>query len=689
MVEVSGSDVTDDHARAIAAERIAELRSEILEHNRRYYEDDEPSIPDSEWDVLMVELRSLEAEYPELDVADSPSHSVGGAPASQFAEVVHSLPMMSLDNAFTFVDLDAWGQRVARGLGAGQATGPIVCELKFDGLAISIRYEKGRMVRAATRGNGRVGEDVTANVRTIADVPHRLAAGAPAVLEVRGEVHMSLAVFAALNETLQAAGERTYVNPRNTAAGSLRQKDASITASRNLSFWSYGVGDVQGAPELRSHHETLEYLASLGLPVNPEYRVVDDLAAAREYIEHRQLHRHDLTYEIDGVVIKVDSIERQRALGSTSHAPKWAIAYKFPPEERTTLLREIQVSVGGKGKATPFAVLEPVFVGGSTVGVATLHNEDQVKAKDVRPGDTVIVRKAGDVIPEVVGPVLAERPKGLKPWVFPPQCPCPQQYPLVREGRDAAHYCRNPVCPIQKAGWIEHFASREAMDIEGLGESRVQLLVEQGFIADIGDIYSIDFDRLRTLEGFGDLSVQNLRAAIESSKSRPLSALIVGLNIRHVRGVAAEALAAAFGDLDRIMGSSEDQLAAVSGIGPITAKSVFAYFADDGNRRIVEKLRAAGVNFSAPEGTGTMLEQTLTGKSVVITGTLAGFSRDAAEAAVKARGGKATGSVSKSTLAVVLGDAPGANKVTKAEQLGIPMIDENTFTRLLETGTLS
>ena len=682
------SDVTEDHARAIATVRIGELRAEIREHNRRYYEEDEPSIPDSEWDALMVELRSLEAEYPELDSPDSPSHSVGASPATQFAEVVHSVPMMSLDNAFTFADLEAWGQRAARGLGADQPVGALVCELKFDGLAISIRYEKGRLVRAATRGNGRVGEDVTANVRTIADVPHRLAKGAPAVLEVRGEVYMKLAVFAALNDALREAGERTYVNPRNTAAGSLRQKDAAMTASRNLSFWSYGVGEVQGAPPMQSHAETLEYLSSLGLPVNPEMRVVADLAAAREYIEHREVHRHDLTYEIDGVVVKVDAIERQRALGSTSHAPKWAIAYKFPPEERTTLLRDIQVSIGGKGKATPFAVLEPVFVGGSTVGVATLHNEDQVKAKDVRPGDTVIVRKAGDVIPEVVGPVLTERPKGLKPWVFPSHCPCPEHYPLTREGSDAAHYCRNPICPIQKAGWIEHFASREAMDIEGLGESRVQLFVEQGFINDIGDIYSMDFERLRKLEGFGDLSVNNLRAAIEASKKRPLSALLVGLNIRHVRGVAAEALAAAFGDLDRIMNSSAEQLAAVNGIGPTTARSVYEYFADEHHRAIVEKLRAAGLDFTAPESSSTLLEQTLSGKSVVITGTLAGFSREEAEAAVKAHGGKATGSVSKSTLAVVLGESPGANKVNKAEQLGIPMIDEAAFTRLLETGTL-
>jgi DNA ligase (NAD+) len=677
------------HERDVAAARIEELRALVLEHNRRYYEEDAPTIPDAEYDALLVELRGLEGEWPELDRADSPTHTVGGAPSTTFAEVVHARRMMSLDNAFSPAELEAWLARAQRGAPEGVAVTPLVCELKFDGLAISLRYERGRLVRAATRGNGRVGEDVTANVRTIAAIPHRLVADAPPVLEVRGEVYMPLAVFEALNASLEATGQPRYANPRNTAAGSLRQKDPSITASRGLAFWAYGTGEVVDGPELATHSGTLQYLGTLGLPVNPELRVVPDVAAVLAYLEHRQQHRHDLPYEIDGVVVKVDRLDLQLALGATSHAPKWAVAYKFPPEERTTLLRDIQVSVGGKGKATPFAVLEPVVVGGSTVGMATLHNEDQVRAKDVRPGDTVIVRKAGDVIPEVVGPVLSARPADLPPWTFPTHCPCPVGYPLTREPPDAAHYCRNATCPVQRAGWIEHFASREAMDIEGLGESRIRLFVEAGIIRDIGDVYSLDVERVRALEGFGETSVANLLRAIDASRDQPLASLLVGLNIRHVRRVVAEVLADAFGHLDRIRDADEATLAAVDGIGPVTAHSVHQWFRDPDNLALVERLRAAGVNLEAAEPAGTLLPQVLAGKSVVVTGTLDGFSRDEADAAIKARGGKATGSVSKSTYAVVVGAAPGANKVTKAESLGVPMLDEAGFLRLLDSGEIA
>lgn len=671
------------------AARIEWLRATIRHHDRLYYELDAPEIPDSEYDALMRELRALEEEYPELVTPDSPTQRVGGAPGEAFAPVVHRVPMMSLDNAFDRGELEAWGARLQRRLAEldGDRLGEVglVCELKIDGVAISLRYEGGHLVQAATRGDGRVGEDVTANARTITDVPERLPAGAPAVLEVRGEVYMPIAVFEEINRAQRAAGERTYVNPRNTAAGSLRQKDPSVTARRGLAFWSYQVGELEGVPMPPTHLETLALLAGLGFPVNPEitrFTGFDDVYA---FCEHWQAHRHDLPYEIDGVVVKVDDLALRDALGSTAKAPRWAIAYKFPPEERTTLLRDIMVSIGRTGRATPFAVLEPVFVGGSTVSVATLHNEDQVAAKDVRPGDIVIVRKAGDVIPEVVGPVLAERPEGLPPWTFPTDCPVCGT-PLVRPEGEADHRCPNEACPARVAGAIEHFASRGAMDIEGLGEQRVRLFAELGMLHDVADVYFLDFDRLRGLEGFGETSIANLRAAIEASRSRPLANLLVGLNIRHLGPAGAEALAAHFGHLDRLAQASVEEISAVEGIGPVIAHSVAEWFADERNREVIEKLRRAGVNFAGPER--PELPRTLEGMSVVVTGTLAGYSREEAEEAIKTRGGRSPGSVSARTTALVVGEAPGASKVAKAEQLGIPILDEAGFERLLATGEL-
>ncbi len=435
---------------------------------------------DAEYDALLVELRALEEAHPDLVTPDSPTQRVQGWATATFAPVVHRAPMMSLDNAFDGAELAAWGARVARGLGGAPAR--YVCELKIDGLAISLRYEGGALVQAATRGDGQVGEDVTANVATIGVVPKRLPRGAPEVLEVRGEVYMPAAAFEELNRRQEEAGQRRFVNPRNSAAGSLRQKDASITAARDLAFWAYQPGEVVGGPDLTSHHQTLELLAGLGLPVNPEIETVDSLEAVEDYCRRWEEHRHDLGYEIDGVVVKVDDLAQRAVLGFTSKAPRWAIAYKFPPEERTTLLRDVMVSIGRTGRATPFAVLEPVFVGGSTVGLATLHNEDQVRAKDVRPGDTVIVRKAGDVIPEVVGPVLSLRPDDAPPWVFPTICPCPLQSTLVRAEGEADTRCVEPSCPFQRDQRIIHFGSRGAMDIEGLGERTVMLLSELNLV---------------------------------------------------------------------------------------------------------------------------------------------------------------------------------------------------------------
>ena len=670
--------------------RIAELTRQVRHHADLYYNRDAPEIPDAEYDALMVDLRRLEERHPELADPLSPTRTVGAPPSELFAPVAHEVPMMSLDNAFGLEELRAWDTRATSRLDG--PAGPYVCELKFDGLAISVRYENGRLVRAATRGDGRVGEDVTHNVVTIGDVPRTLGPGAPDVLEVRGEVYMAIPAFERLNEAREAAGEARYANPRNTAAGSLRQKDPTVTAERELSWWCYQLGGMTGGPAIGRHSETLEFLHGLGLPVNDAWLLAEDLAAVEEYVRTAEQQRHAHDYETDGVVIKVDDFGRQAELGVTSHHPRWAVAYKFPPEERTTKLKEIQVSIGGKGKATPFAVLEPVFVGGSTVQMATLHNEDQVKAKDVRPGDTVVVRKAGDVIPEVLRPVLSERPDDSKAWTFPEVCPlpCPNESPLVREEGDAAHHCRHPHCPAQQAGAIEHFASRGAMDIEGLGEKNVRLLIGEELIADVADVYALEEADVVALERFGPKKAQNLMAGIEASKERSLARLLFGLNIRHLGGAVGEFLADAFGNLDEIIAASEDELAEVPGVGPTIAASVQAFFEDEDNLAVVEKLRAAGVNFAGPvrADADEALPATLEGKAVVVTGTLENYSREEAAAAISARGGRSPSSVSRSTTAVVAGSSPGASKVNKAEDLEVPVLDEQEFENLLATGNL-
>jgi DNA ligase (NAD+) len=666
--------------------RIVDLRAQVAHHNRLYHELDAPEIPDGEYDLLVRELRSLEEQHPEFADDSSPAAVVGGAASTAFTPVTHAVPMMSLDNAMDGDELRAWADRVVRGLDG--VVPAFVAELKIDGLAMSLRYEGGVLVQAATRGDGRVGEDVTANVRTIRDIPHQLPSHAPEVVEVRGEVYMSLTVFGELNAEYEAAGERPLVNPRNAAAGSLRQKDPEMTAKRRLSFWSYQLGEVVGGPDFATHSETLEFLRGLGFPVNPEIRSLDSIDAVAAHCLDHQEHRHDLAYEIDGVVVKVDDLAQRGLLGSTSRAPRWAIAYKFPPEERTTILQDILVSVGRTGRATPFAVLEPVFVGGSTVSMATLHNQDQVAVKDVRPGDTVIVRKAGDVIPEVVGPVLSLRPADAEPWQFPSDCPTCGQ-PLVRPEGEADTRCVAPDCPAQRDQKVAYWASRGAMDIEGLGEQMVEKLTAAGLVHDPADLYTLTVEQLESLERVGAKSAANLVEEIEKSKQQPLPKLLTALGVRHLGPAASQALTAEFHTLDAIMAKTADEMAAVDGVGSVIASTVRNWFDQPANQVFIERLRTAGVGFGDPEAALRAAEakaaipQTLEGRTVVVTGTVPGHNREEAEAAVVERGGKSPGSVSKKTFALVVGDGAGASKLTKAESFGTPIVPADRFEEFL------
>lgn len=759
------TDPRDDDA-ALAAERASALRAEVSSHDERYHRLDAPIIADADYDALVRELRSIEDAHPDLVTDDSPTQRVGSAASALFAPVAHRQPMMSLDNAFDAESLEAWGDRLERRLASAPEDDPVdyVCELKIDGVAISIVYQDGALVQAATRGDGRVGEDVTANIETIGVIPHHLGAGAPRLLEVRGEVYMARSAFARLQATQEevnrgrlAEGRKpnpVAVNPRNAAAGSLRQKDPTVTASRELSMWCYQLGEVEGGPTFTRHRETLDFLAEAGLPVNPEITLLPTLADVRAYCLRWQADRAGLDYDIDGAVVKVDALATRNALGFTSRAPRWAVAYKFPPEERTTRLLSIMVSVGRTGRTTPYAELEPVFVGGANVRQATLHNQDQVAVKDVRPGDVVVVRRAGDVIPEVVGPVLPRDDPDRPPWEFPTNCPCPRRSTLVRPEGESDTRCVDLECPFQRAGSIEHFAGRGSMDVEGFGEQRVRLFLDLGLMGDIADLYAIDWDRLvelrtvmtawataavaaargrigddaarldavdtsdivaatpevaetvlgpelagdlvadvgrfrstaDTLRGLGEEAVANLNDAIAATRDRPLAKLLVGLNIRHLGPAGSEALAATLGHLDAIESASEEAMAAVEGVGPVIAAAVRSWFDDEANRAVIDKLRAAGVNLEGPARPD--VEPVLLGRAVVVTGTLDGFSRDEAAEAIKVRGGKSPGSVSKKTYAVVVGVEPGASKLTKAEDLGVPVLDEAAFTELLATGEL-
>ncbi len=666
-----------------AAARVTELRELIEYHNDRYFARDAPEISDAEYDALVRELVDLETRHPELVTPDSPTQHPGGAPSATFAHVEHLVPMFSLDNAFNLEELLAWGKRIER-LVPGVVR--FVAEPKMDGLAMSLLYENGRLTRGATRGDGVTGEDVTANVATIGSVPKRLSGRQPpAVLEVRGEVFMPLESFEALNRRQSEADGRLFANPRNAAAGSLRQKDPGITASRDLGIFCYQLGAMEGGPVLFTHVETLDWLREVGFPVNPLIEAFDSLGAVHAFCEGMLEQRHSLPYEIDGVVVKVDDLGRRDELGFTSKAPRWALAYKFPPEEKNTILRNIMVSIGRTGRATPFAELEPVFVGGSTVGLATLHNQDEVARKDVRIGDTVIVRKAGDVIPEVVGPVKTVRKRGARKWTFPTECPVCGG-PLVRLEGEADHRCVNFDCPAQRVQRIVFFAGRGAMDIEGLGEERVRQFVDAGLLSDAGDLYSLAVEQLVPLERIGQKSAEALIDNIEESKQRPLAKLLVGLGIRHVGPAAAIALARELRHLDRIMSASLEELTAVEGVGPIIAESIRRFFETERNQHVLAKLRAAGVNLEGPAAAAPVPGGvSLAGLTFVLTGGLEGLTREAAEAEIESRGGRITSSVSKKTSYVVVGANPGS-KLAKAEQLNRPQLDEAGLVELLEHG---
>ena len=683
-----------------AREEHARLSQELDEHSYRYYVLDAPTASDAEYDALMRRVQALEDEYPELRTPASPTQRVAGTYSTLFTPVDHLERMLSLDNAFTADELTAWAHRVERDAGAVPA---YLCELKVDGLAVSLLYEGGRLVRGATRGDGRTGEDVTPNIRTIEGVPHRLGGSdAPRVLEVRGEVFFPVADFEGLNEALVAAGKAPFANPRNTAAGSLRQKDPRVSASRPLRMVVHGVGRVVAGPEISAQSQWYEALRGWGLPTSARAEVVPDLTGVQRFIDHYGEHRHSVEHEIDGVVVKVDDLALQRRLGSTSRAPRWAIAFKYPPEEVNTKLLDIQVNVGRTGRVTPFGRMEPVRVSGSTVEMATLHNASEVERKGVLIGDTVVLRKAGDVIPEIVGPVVALRDGTERPFVMPTECPeCGTPLGPEKEG-DADIRCPNTrSCPAQLRERLFHVAGRGAFDIEVLGYEAAVALLDAGVVTDEGDLFSLDAATLRGVDLFTraakksdppeaiqdgrvlSANGQRLLDNLEVARHRPLWRVLVGLSIRHVGPTAAQALAREFRSLDRIAAASTDELAGAEGVGPTIAEAIREWFAVDWHRAIVDKWRAAGVSMA--DGTADEGPRPLEGLSIVVTGSLDGFSRDSATEAIAALGGRASSSVSKKTAFVVAGESPGS-KFDKAVQLGVPVLDEAGFRVLLDSG---
>ncbi|MED3662482.1 NAD-dependent DNA ligase LigA [Ureibacillus sp. FSL K6-8385] len=659
--------------------RVAELNKLLHEYAYAYYVLDKPLVPDAVYDQLMLELMEIEKEHPELVYPDSPTQRVGGKPLEGFKKVTHRYPMLSLSNAFNEEELRDFDRKIRQAIGDDYN---YVCELKIDGLAIALRYENGIFVQGATRGDGSVGEDITVNLKTIKDIPLRLRE--PVTIEVRGEAYMPKKSFAELNREREENGEDLFANPRNAAAGSLRQLDPKITASRNLATFIYGIGGNGEAFGIDNHAQMLDYLETLGFRVNKERAVCETIDDVLAFIEKWTEDRPNLPYEIDGIVIKVNRFAQQEELGNTVKSPRWAIAYKFPAEEASTKVLDIELTVGRTGVVTPTAILEPVKIAGSTVSRASLHNEDLIREKDIRIGDTVIVHKAGDIIPEVVRVIFEQRPEGTVPFNMPEHCPaCGSQ--LVRIDDEVAIRCVNPSCPAQIAEGIKHFVSRNAMNIDGLGEKITELLLKENYIRDVADLYYLKAEELAKLERMGELSASNLINAIERSKENSLERLLFGLGIRHVGEKAAKLIAQEFGTMDRVMEATEEELMSIYEIGEKIAKSVVSYFKKEEAKDLINRLKAAGVNmtYKGKKNTEALAQSPFAGKTIVLTGKLERLTRNEAKEKIEELGGKVTGSVSKKTDLVIAG-ADAGSKLTKAQELGIEIWDENRFMEELE-----
>jgi DNA ligase (NAD+) len=670
--------------RVQAEKRVRELRGQIREHDHRYYVLAQPVITDPEYDTLYAELKKLEQEFPDLIAKDSPTQRVGGQPAKEFRPVQHAVPMMSLDNTYNPDELREFCNRVAKLL-PGETVEYCV-EPKIDGLAVTLRYERGELMVGATRGDGSTGDDITANLRTIRAIPLRLhAAKPPPVFEARGEVYMAVEGFRKLNTAREKAGEQLFANPRNAAAGSLKQLDPKLVAQRPLGAVLYGIGAVEGL-DFKTHREVIEQLKAFGFPTPPLWWLARSHEEIIRHIEELQQHEAQLPFEIDGAVIKVNSLDQQRRLGLTAKAPRWAIAYKYSHEQAETLLEDIIVQVGRTGNLTPVAVLKPVFLAGSTISRATLHNEDEIKRKDIRIGDTVIIEKAGEVIPAVVSVVQEKRPCAAKPFDFVAHIhgKCPECGSAIRrDPEQVAWRCENISCPAQLKRALEHFAHRGTMDIEGLGEVLVNQLVDQKLVRDIADIYSLSVGQLAALERMGEKSAQNVHAAIQSSKARELWRVIMGLGILHVGSQAAKTLARHFGSLDALAAATPEQLMEAEDIGEVMAASIHEFFQNKRNHEVIGKLRRAGVNLVAAAAERKTAAGALSGRTFVLTGALAKFTREDATRLIEERGGKVSGSVSKKTDYVVVG-ADAGSKLDKARQLGIKTLDEDEFEKLLK-----